>query len=239
MGNVENIREFIDRNVEFHFDDACRGVTITDDYDGQGFSSCSDVINVIVTAFDQCGNEVNVTYTFSLVEEAVDNDGDGYFSDVDCDDNNPDVHPDQTEEPYNGIDDDCDESTLDDDLDQDGFLLADDCDDANAEINPTAVEIPNNGIDEDCDGMDLISSLHELANTVINIYPNPVLDVINIDVSSSLDYKASLYTLDGKLIHSTLNQTRIETESLAAGTYLLEIKDLKSGEKILERLVKG
>ena len=59
-------------------------------------------------------------------------DGDGYTSDVDCDDNNSDINPGQEEEPYNGIDDDCDPETLDDDLDQDGFALADDCDDNNS-----------------------------------------------------------------------------------------------------------
>ncbi len=37
----------------------------------------------------------------------VDEDGDGYFSDVDCDDRDPLTHPD-ADETWNGIDDDCD-----------------------------------------------------------------------------------------------------------------------------------
>ena len=61
--------------------------------------------------------------------------------------------------PYNGLDDDCDATTLDDDLDQDGFVLAEDCDDTNAEINSDASEIPNNGIDENCDGSDFTVSI--------------------------------------------------------------------------------
>ena len=35
------------------------------------------------------------------------------------------IHYSTAEElPYNGLDDDCDPATLDDDLDQDGFLLS-------------------------------------------------------------------------------------------------------------------
>jgi len=47
-----------------------------------------------------------------------------------------------SEIPYNGIDDDCDPLTLDDDLDQDGFLPESDCDDNNANINPNQLEYP-------------------------------------------------------------------------------------------------
>ena len=115
---------------------------------------------------DPCGSYFGEVedYTIQLRDGAlivVDADMDGFPNDVDCDDNNPNVNPNQMEEPYNGIDDDCNPLTLDDDLDQDGFLLADDCDDNNPNINPDAMEIPNNGIDEDCDGMDLISSTHQ------------------------------------------------------------------------------
>lgn len=84
-------------------------------------------------------------------EAPVDADGDGFFSDVDCDDNNINVNPGEEEVPYNGLDDDCDMSTPDDDLDGDGFLLAEDCDDGNANINPGEEEIPYNGLDDDCD----------------------------------------------------------------------------------------
>ena len=57
-----------------------------------------------------------------------------------------------TEIPYNGIDDDDDPLTLDDDLDQDGYLLVDDCNDDNAEINPGMVELCDD-IDNNCNGL--------------------------------------------------------------------------------------
>ena len=89
--------------------------------------------------------------------QLIDDDNDGYVTQandcglpVDCDDSNAAINPGTLEIPYNGIDDDCNPATPDDDLDGDGFVLAEECDDTNAAINPGAVEIPYNGIDDDC-----------------------------------------------------------------------------------------
>lgn len=168
----------------------------------------------------------------------VDVDEDGFYAYEDCDDDNANVNPEQVEEVYNGIDDDCNEATLDDDLDQDGFASDDDCDDNNPNINPDAEDIPNNGIDENCDGMDLTSSVHNLANSRLSIYPNPARDVINIDVSGNLEYTANLYSLDGNLLMSTTNQSKVQIQNLAQGVYLLEIKSLSTGKEVVERIMK-
>jgi hypothetical protein len=86
----------------------------------------------------------------------VDADGDGYNSDVDCDDADTVVNPGATEVLYNGIDDDCNAATSDTavDADGDGYNSDVDCDDNDPDINPDACDIKGDGIDQDCDGAD-------------------------------------------------------------------------------------
>ena len=81
--------------------------------------------------------------------------------------------------PYNGLDDDCNVETLDDDLDQDGFVLDEDCDDNNANIYPGNDEVPYNGLDDDCNAETLDDDLdqdgfvleEDCDDTNANIYP--------------------------------------------------------------------
>ncbi len=111
--------------------------------------------------------------------EPIDEDGDGYTEDEDCEDGDPDIHPD-ADELCNGTDDDCDgevdgASAIDAlawfyDADEDGYgdpatltyaceqppaHSADgrDCDDRQRAIHPGAQEICDGGLDNDCDGL--------------------------------------------------------------------------------------
>jgi hypothetical protein len=84
-------------------------------------------------------------------QEQVDSDGDGVPDSEDCAPDDASVYPGAEEVPYDGLDNDCDPTTPDDDLDGDGYVAAADCDDGNAAVSPAAAEICD-GVDNDCDG---------------------------------------------------------------------------------------
>ena len=111
-----------------------------------------------------CDGALNTVET--TVDDAFDQDGDGYFDaderdcqetygpdQLDCDDENADVNPGVAETTCNDLDDDCDEETADaPDEDGDGASPCDgDCDDSNADVGPDQDEIACDGLDNDCD----------------------------------------------------------------------------------------
>ena len=130
-----------------------------------------------------CEGEKVVVPQEDEVSTLTDLDGDGYLSDVDCDDNDATTYPDGTE-VCDGIDNNCDgevdegvliEYFADADGDgfgngeisveacsqQDGFVPnGNDCDDAEATVHPGASELCD-GLDNDCneivdDGNDVV-----------------------------------------------------------------------------------
>jgi len=154
----------------------------------------SGSFSVTVTDANGCSASSSSTTTTALPNSTwyADTDGDGFgdpnnttsfctqpsgfvSNDLDCDDTNADVNPNETE-ICNGIDDNCDgqideglDQTWFADMDNDGFgdpnnsvldcaqpagFVANslDCDDTNANANPGEEEVCGNGIDDNCDG---------------------------------------------------------------------------------------
>ena len=77
----------------------------------------------------------------------------------------------------------------------------------------------------------------ELDDRAFAIYPNPVIDMINIDVSGNLKYEATIYDLQGRIMISTTNQSTIDIQTLPQGTYLIKITDLDSGQNVSEKII--
>lgn len=124
------------------------------------------------------------------------------------------------------------------DADGDGFHNLEDCDDTNPNVYPNAIEIPNNQIDEDCDGLDLVSSLFELSNVGIIVYPNPTNNYLHLDIDDGLDYEVVVYDLEGRSLLRSSNSKVLDLQSLNNGIYFLEISDRATGHSIVEKITK-
>ena len=132
------------------------GNGIDEDCDGQDSPTICG--NGIVEFGEQCDDgNTDDNDGCSNCQSYQDNDNDGYYADIDCDDNDATVYP-GAPELCDGIINDCNTSSLSNDevdMDADGFTPCQgDCNDFDYTINPSANDIAGNGIDEDCDGQD-------------------------------------------------------------------------------------
>lgn len=93
-----------------------------------------------------------------LLFQIDDRDGDGY-ADMqaggdDCDDSDPSVNPEASEQWYDGVDQDC-QFDSDYDRDGDGYDSDEyggtDCNDAREDVHPGHPEVCHDGTDNDCD----------------------------------------------------------------------------------------
>ena len=113
-------------------------------------------------------NDIGTIQMERSSEFCSDNDGDGYYNEIDCgtvmdcNDNNADIYPGAIEICEDGIDQDCDgvDETCSIDpngIDDDGDGYTEnqgDCDDSDNTIHPDAIENCGDGIDQDCNGID-------------------------------------------------------------------------------------
>lgn len=180
----------------------------------------------------------------------IDNDNDGFASDLDCDDNNSTINPgaseicDGKDNNCNGsIDDGLPQFTFYEDKDNDGYgnlavaksecsntlptgfvTSSTDCDDTNPNINPSATDIANNGIDENCDGINFTSSVYDYYASKISVFPNPTSSSIYISCSDETLIDAAVYTCTGVKIKDVLVESTTDISELNAGIYLLQFK---------------
>ncbi len=162
-----------------------QALAVDDDLDGDGQSwrdgDCDDDDPTVYAGADELCDEIDQDCDGDVVgafpdddgdgwPECGDGDGDGWLIPDDCDDADPDVHPDATDTPGDGVDQDCTgadampcfadddgdgygaSSVPADDCDDAGLVAADgDCDDGDGEVYPGAPEAC--GTDADCDGV--------------------------------------------------------------------------------------
>ncbi|HRI62327.1 MAG TPA: MopE-related protein, partial [Saprospiraceae bacterium] len=188
---------------------------------------------------------------------------------LDCDDQNANLHPgapelcDGLDNDCNGIADDLPVFTYYADSDGDGYgnnaaaldtCLNEspagystnnlDCNDSNAAINPDAQEIVD-GLDNNCDGMvDDVVSTTEFAPDDIRVYPNPVKDFLTIYSASNTNIQIRIIDIAGRVLQESPvffeNQyAQTDCSGFVPGLYFLHLYDADSGKSMVVKFVKA
>ena len=118
-----------------------------------------------------------------------------------------------------------------------------DCDNNRAEIlgansriyTPTengnyAVRVGQHGCEaiSECIYFDGFTSVNDLKNVTVSVYPNPATDKLFVEFKSNENFQASIFDMNGKLVQQlTMNQDSqfIEISRYAAGDYVLKLSD--------------
>ena len=85
---------------------------------------------------------------------------------------------------------------------------------------------------------EVLNANRALENAV-HLYPNPVIEMLNIDLDQIGDVKVTIFTVSGKFMNQyqlKKNQNSIDLSKLAKGTYLIQLEAEKGS--ITKRIVK-
>jgi len=85
--------------------------------------------------------------------------------------------------------------------------------------------------------VDQTTSTHQLNNISLDIFPNPASSSIFIRANGSINFSANLYDSFGKMVMSQLSESEIQVAHLPVGVYLMEVTDLGSGQRVIEKVV--
>ena len=72
----------------------------------------------------------------------------------------------------------------------------------------------------------------------INIYPNPVDKIVQVDIPDNMEVSMTIYNQNGKLILGNLRESDISIDDLATGVYFIEVNDLNSKLRWTKKIVK-
>lgn len=145
------------------------------------------------------------------------------------------------ETPYDGVDNDCDPSTPDRDLDGDGQIDEAvgglDCDDQDPTVTggPTAAEVCDDGKDNNCDGVIDEITCRDFAPPTVRIIEPTINAVVagavpvRIEASDDAQLMSLRFSVDGTTIDetralatmSTVFETTVDTTQLTDGNYVL------------------
>tara|TARA_B100000809_G_C15115282_1_gene522179 strand:- start:883 stop:1863 length:981 start_codon:yes stop_codon:yes gene_type:complete len=115
-------------------------------------------------------------------------------------------------------------------------------DSQNNPINdPWPTAFGSSGFDLDAVGVinSSATAIYELANNNITIFPNPIKDVLNIQLEKYQNYEYAILNLNGKTIESgsfRSNTHQVKTDNLGSGVYFLQLKS--SNDVITKKMIK-
>ncbi|AZA53716.1 T9SS type A sorting domain-containing protein [Chryseobacterium sp. G0201] len=80
------------------------------------------------------------------------------------------------------------------------------------------------------------SKTNMMTNNIIDIYPNPVSDLLNIKSNVKIE-KVEIFDISGKKINIVLNSNKIDVKSIPSGSYIviIETKEGKTTKKFIKK----